>query len=307
MTEPPVKQRILIIDDERANIKLLAGELQSLYHISFALSGEEGFRVAQGDLPVDLILLDIMMEGLDGYEVCRRLKEDARTKHIPVIFITAMSEVEDETRGLEIGAVDYITKPFSMAIVKARVRTHLELKRHRDLLENLSSLDGLTGIANRRRYDEVIDREWKRCLREGKFLSLILIDIDHFKAYNDTYGHATGDECLKLVAGTLAATVCRPSDLVARYGGEEFVAVLPRTEAEGAVAVAENMREAIAALRIPHESAPTDVYLTISLGVATAFPGPDASPADLARASDRALYDAKRAGRNQVRDVRVVV
>lgn len=303
MDDPLVKQRILIIDDEQSNIKLLAGELQTHYPISFALNGEDGLRIVRGDLPVDLILLDIMMEGMDGYEVCRRLKSDPHTCNIPVIFITAMNEVADETKGLEIGAVDYITKPFTMAVVKARVRTHLELKRHRDLLENLSSLDGLTAISNRRRYDEVIQLEWKRSQREATPLSLILIDIDHFKPYNDTYGHAAGDDCLKQVAKTLAASVNRPGDLVARYGGEEFVAVLPRTDPEGAAFVAEKMRRDIESLDIRHESSPTAGCLTISLGVATTLPTPHESPRELAGASDRSLYQAKRNGRNRVQQV----
>ncbi len=305
MDDSLVKQSSLIIDDERSNIKLLAGELQSRYRISFALNGDDGLRIVQGDLPVDLILLDIMMEGMDGYEVCRRLKSDPQTRNIPVIFITAMNEVADETKGLEIGAVDYITKPFTMAIVKARVRTHLELKRHRDLLENLSSLDGLTAISNRRRYDEVIQREWKRSQREGTPLSLILIDIDHFKSYNDTYGHAAGDDCLKQVAKTLAASVNRPGDLVARYGGEEFVVVLPRTDPEGAALVAEKMRREIESLDIRHESSPTAGCLTISLGAATTLPTPHESPRELARASDRSLYQAKRNGRNRVQQIQL--
>lgn len=299
------KQRILIIDDERSNIKLLAGALQSRYQISFALNGEDGLRIIQGDLSVDLILLDIMMEGMDGYEVCRRLKADPETRNIPVIFITAMSEVEDETKGLEIGAVDYIIKPFTMAIVQARVRTHLELKRHRDILENLSSLDGLTGIFNRRRYNEAIEREWKLSQREARPLSLILIDIDHFKAFNDAYGHGPGDECLKQVAKTLAASVNRPSDLVARYGGEEFAVLLPRTDPAGAAFVAEKMRREIESLGIAHRSSPTAPILTISLGVATAIAGPHESPLDLAKTSDRFLYEAKRKGRNQVRGARL--
>lgn len=300
MTTEPTRQRILIVDDEAANIKLLANALKSEYQISFARNGSEALALLGGETPVDLVLLDIMMPGMNGYELCHRLKADPATCNIPVIFITAMSEVEDETRGLEIGAVDYITKPFTMAIVKARVRTHLELKRHRDLLENLSSLDGLTGIPNRRRFDEVARKEWKRSIREGVPLSLLLIDIDGFKAFNDNYGHLAGDDCLKQVATTLAHVIRRPSDFLARYGGEEFVALLPRTDRAGAAIVAEQMREAVAGLGIPHAHSPTAPNLTISLGVATVLPTIRHSLSGLIDAGDQALYRAKHGGRNRV-------
>jgi diguanylate cyclase (GGDEF)-like protein len=255
------------------------------------------------DEPPDLILLDIMMPEMDGYEVCRRLKADFRTKNIPVIFITAMNQEEDETKGLEIGAVDYITKPFSMAIVKARVRTHLELKRHRDMLENLSSLDGLTGIPNRRRFDEMLDTEWRHCLRENVFLSLIMMDIDYFKNFNDNQGHQAGDDCLKKVAMMLASSVRRPMDFVARYGGEEFVAILPKTDADGIAIVAENIRKNIESLLIPHSHSPASDYVTVSLGGAAVVPNTQLSSDILVKAADDALFQAKREGRNCIRTI----
>lgn len=247
----------------------------------------------------DLILLDIMMPGMSGYELCRRLKADPATRNVPVIFITAKSEESDETHGLELGAVDYITKPFSMPIVQARVRTHLELKRHRDLLENLSSLDGLTGIPNRRRFDEVARREWKQSLRDRAPISLILIDIDAFKGFNDHYGHLAGDDCLKQVAAALSDAVRRPSDFLARYGGEEFVSLLPRTDEAGAVLVAESMRRAVTDLAIPHARSPAGSRLTISLGVAACVPNLDQNLFGFINEADQALYRAKDAGRNR--------
>ncbi|MGE0084592.1 MAG: diguanylate cyclase [Desulfococcaceae bacterium] len=293
------RQKILIVDDEPANIRILGSALKEEYNISFATGGEQALKIAGSD--TDLILLDIMMADMNGYEVCRKLKSSSKTRNIPVIFITTMSNEEDETRGLDAGAVDYITKPFSMAIVKARVRTHLELKRHRDMLEHLSSFDGLTGIPNRRRFDEFLEQEWKRAVRDASFLSLIMIDIDYFKSFNDTYGHCAGDDCLRKVAKTLAESVSRPSDLVARYGGEEFAAVLPKTDKEGAVFVAETMRKKIESLGIPHRKPETGGRLTVSIGTATVIPTPNTELSALINCSDSALYDAKHSGRNQLK------
>lgn len=292
--------RILIVDDAPENIKVLNEALKTDYKISFATNGKEALRIAANEASTDLILLDIVMPGIDGYEVCKRLKADERTSNIPIIFITAKNEEEDETRGFELGAVDYITKPFSKAIVKARVRTHLELKRHRDILENLSSLDGLTGIPNRRRFEEFIEMEWRSAIREKQIISMIMIDIDFFKAYNDTYGHIAGDDCLKQVAKALAQSVQRPMDFVARYGGEEFAVVLPGADTQGAFHVAEKMRKHIEGLNIEHRKSCIADHVTISLGVASFEPGPQTAPATLVDRSDKALYRAKRNGRNKV-------
>lgn len=299
MTASGFRARILIVDDAVANIKLLADVLKTNYQVSFARSGEEALRLLGREPAFDLVLLDIMMPGMSGYDLCRRLKADPATRNVPVIFLTAKNEEADETRGLELGAVDYITKPFSMPILQARVRTHLELKRHRDLLENLSSLDGLTGIPNRRRFDEVARREWKQGLRDQTPLSVVLIDIDAFKAFNDNYGHLPGDDCLKQVAKALSDAIRRPSDFLARYGGEEFVGLLPRTDSEGAVQVAEGMRRAVAALKIPHERSPTASHLTISLGVSTRIPTLDQNLSGFVNGADQALYRAKNLGRNR--------
>ncbi|MCG5240148.1 diguanylate cyclase domain-containing protein [Azospirillum doebereinerae] len=302
MADP--RPKILVVDDIPSNVHVLSRILKDDYDIYFATDGEKALELVQRRLP-DLVLLDIMMPGMDGYEVCSRIKADPATNDIPVIFISAKSEVEDETRGLEVGAIDFITKPISPPIVKARVRNHLLLKRQADLLRSLSFLDGLTGIANRRRFDETMEREWRRCARIQQPVSLVILDVDHFKAYNDQYGHQSGDECLRAVAEVLAERMKRPCDLVARYGGEEFVCLLPETENRGAAQVAEWLRAAVADCGIPHANSPVAPHVTISLGVATMVPATGRTPDQLAQAADQLLYQAKRAGRNRVQGATV--
>ncbi|MFP5513447.1 MAG: diguanylate cyclase domain-containing protein, partial [Alphaproteobacteria bacterium] len=275
MAEP--RPKILVVDDIPSNVHVLSRILKDDYDIYFATDGEKALDLVQARMP-DLVLLDIMMPGMDGFEVCRRIKADPATHDIPVIFISAKSEVEDETRGLEVGAIDFITKPISPPIVKARVRNHLLLKRQTDLLRSLSFLDGLTGIANRRRFDDAMTREWRRCARSHLPLSLIILDVDHFKTFNDQYGHQVGDECLRVVAEVLSDRTRRPSDLVARYGGEEFVCLLPETDGPGATRVAEGFRGGVAERRIPHAQSPVAPFVTISLGVATVIPSAADSP-----------------------------
>lgn len=290
--------RILIVDDERLNIKVLNALLRADYEIMVATSGEEALKLAGSGKP-DLILLDVLMPGMDGYEVCRRLKTDPLTEPIPVIFITARSEAEDETMGFDLGAVDYITKPFNFSVIVARVRTHVRLKRQSDLLERLVRCDALTGIPNRRAFDETLSREWERCRRTASPLSLLMIDVDKFKQYNDHYGHGAGDECLRRVAAALAACARRPADLVARYGGEEFAAVLPETDAAGARETAERLIDAVRALALPHASSDAAQVVTISIGLATLVPAAGVALSTLAEAADAQLYQAKEAGRNR--------
>ena len=297
---PADKHRILIVDDAATNIEILNEVLGAEYDSLFAMDGATALRLAVEEEP-DLILLDVVMPGLDGHEVCMRLKADARTKGIPVIFISGLSDESDEAKGLEIGAIDYITKPFSPPIVRARVRNHLQLKRYQDMLERLSVLDGLTGIANRRRFDETLDHEWLRSRRQGTTMSLIMIDVDCFKAFNDNYGHAAGDECLKRVAAVLAEAVSRPGDLVARYGGEEFVVIMPETDAAGGILIAETLRRSIASLALPHAFSSAGDVVTVSVGGATVIPARHTQGAeDLVKLADTRLYEAKHAGRNRV-------
>jgi diguanylate cyclase (GGDEF)-like protein len=292
--------RILIVDDERYNIKVLTDLLREDHKIMAAKTGEQALKAARGPNPPDLILLDIMMPGLDGYEVCKRLKADSRTMHIPVIFVTALDALDDEAKGFEIGAVDYITKPFKPVIVKARVRTHIQLKRKTDLLDRMALLDGLTEIPNRRSFDVTLEKEISRAARSKSFLSLILMDIDFFKKYNDHYGHVAGDSCLRQVARAVEGVKKRASDFVARYGGEEFVMILPGSDMKGAMQLAEGVRCAVAALNIQHITSDVAAYVSLSLGVATILPDRKMSSVDLIEAADKALYQAKANGRNCV-------
>ncbi len=294
------KPVVLIVDDQRTVIHALAQLLKEDYHILVAVSGAKALELASGETVPDLILLDVMMPVMDGYEVCRRLKNDPKTKGIPVIFVTAMGSGENEAKGLNLGAVDYIPKSFNNAVVKARVRTHVQLKIRTDMLEKLALMDGLTGIANRRSFDQALELEWKRAARSGREISVIMLDIDHFKPYNDNYGHGAGDDCLQRVAKALRSALHRPSDLIARYGGEEFVALLPETDSQGTAGMAETLRLAVANLTLPHAYSPIADHVTVSVGHVTRQAVPDQSPQDVLKAADQALYKAKEAGRNRV-------
>lgn len=291
-------RRILVVDDSVGNIQVLSEVLSPDYEVFFATSGPKALEIL-AEKPIDLILLDIMMPQMDGYEVCRRIKRDERLRDLPVIFVTAMGEVQDEERGFEVGAVDYITKPISPSIVRARVKTHLELKSQRDYLHRLSTLDGLTGIPNRRRFDEILEREWLRAKRDHRPLSLFLMDIDYFKKYNDHYGHMGGDDCLKRIATAIAGTMQRPLDLAARYGGEEFVCVLPELAADGAQTLATRLLDNIRGLQLPHAGSEVAPMVTISLGAVTLIPHGDLTAQGVIEKADEMLYQAKREGRNR--------
>lgn len=290
---------VLVIDDSPINIRHLYDILGCEYEVLASTNGEEGIAIAISRTP-DLILLDVTMPQLDGYEVCTRLKDNPRTSAIPIIFITARDEDEEEAKGLLVGAIDYIVKPVRPSIVLARVRNHIELKRSRDLLERLTTLDPLTGIHNRRSFDDYLEFEWQRNQRESSPISCIIADIDHFKAYNDNYGHPRGDTCLVAVAAALQSVVTRPADLVARYGGEEFGCVLPGTDAHGALHVAQKMLAGVAGLEIPHQHSPGNDMVSVSIGVVTMVPGTDEPSIVMIRAADEALYEAKAQGRNRI-------
>ncbi len=289
---------ILIVDDEPINLAILTETLKARYEIRTASSGSIALERALHD-PPDLVLLDVVMPDMDGYEVLRQWKANARTRDVPVIFVTGQGAASDQIHGLSAGAVDYITKPFEMPIVVARVETHLALKRKSDLLNYLVSIDPLTEIGNRRRFDDYLRLEWRRCQRNQQSLSIAMIDIDGFKKFNDTYGHAAGDECLRRVARQLAGAVRRGEDCVARYGGEEFGCVLPGTNLDGGIVVAETLRSGVDALAIPHRTSDVADHVTVSVGVASAVA--DGEPVErLVDAADRELYEAKRRGRNRV-------
>ena len=301
MTRPKHQRaKILLVDDSTTNLRIMGGILSSSYDILVATSSETALEIAQGSEPPDLILLDVKMPGMDGYAACRILKEADNTRDIPIIFITALEDPQSEMKGFELGAVDYITKPYSAQAIRARVKTHLALKQHADILEDQAFLDGLTGIANRRQFDQSLEKEWLRMMRRETPLSLLMIDIDHFKQFNDRYGHGIGDECLRLVAHTIASIIKRPGDLAVRYGGEEFAVILPDTDEKGARVVAEAMRLAVDTLKLPHAASLVADHITISLGVTSNIPRQHENAQDLVNAADRALYRAKSSGRNRI-------
>ncbi len=291
--------KILAIDDTPANLLTIGNVLGAEFDLQVTTSGAAGLAQAIAS-PPDLILLDVMMPDMDGYETCSRLRAEPLTHDIPIIFITAQNSAEDETRGLDAGAVDFISKPVNPTVLRARMRTHLTLKRLTDQLRSMAFVDGLTGIANRRRLDETLDLEWRSCQRTGAPLALAMMDIDHFKCLNDTYGHRAGDLCLVTVASTLKAGLGRSHDLIARYGGEEFLCLCPGTDLAGMRVKAEELRQAIQALGIPNEGASAAPVVTISVGVAATIPTADISPYQVVTMADHQLYEAKHAGRNRV-------
>ncbi len=293
------KATILVVDDERANLNILADILKEKYKVILAKNGKQALERALIQLP-DLILLDIIMPDLNGYQILYEIKNNDLLKEIPVIFISALSNDKDEERGLVLGAVDYITKPFNKATVSARVNNHIKIVRQRKLIENIALLDGLTEIPNRRNYDKRINMEMARAVRENTPLSLLMLDIDFFKQFNDYYGHSKGDEALKSVAGALINTIVRPTDFAARIGGEEFVILLPNTSPEGARHTAELIRAAIEALGIPHQYSAVASVLTVSIGGASWLPDHDSGLPNLLDTADKMLYRAKNEGRNRV-------
>jgi diguanylate cyclase (GGDEF)-like protein len=263
-----------------------------------ATSGEQALALVASQ-PPDLVLLDVVMPGMDGLEVCRRLKTDEATRDVPVIFVTAHDDEAAETLGLEVGAVDFISKPINPKVVRARVKTHLTLKAQADLLRQWVYLDGMTGVSNRRFFDERLAVEWSRAVRNGSLLSVVLIDVDAFKRYNDHYGHLVGDDCLRRVAAALRAGLRRPGDLLARYGGEEFVCLLPETPLDGALALAQHLGAQVAALGIEHAHSDAAPHVTVSLGACTAAASTALRPEALLREADAQLYLAKTGGRNR--------
>lgn len=292
-------QKVLVADDDAINREVLGELLKPDYTVVLARNGAQTLERAGRHLP-DLILLDVMMPDMDGYEVLRRLRGDPQTAHIAIIFISGLDRPEDEANGLKMGASDYIVKPFNQTVVMARVALHLQVVRQRRMLERLANIDGLTELANRRRFDELYEQEWQRAIQSGRPLSLALLDIDAFKQFNDRYGHPAGDRALRSVARTAGAAMHRPGDLAARYGGEELLLLLPETDAQSAHAIAETLRAAIAGLAIPHEASSVAPVLTVSIGGATFDPAGDEQPFELFEAADAQLYRAKQAGRDQV-------
>lgn len=291
--------KLLVVDDQPINIQVMHQVFGADYQVFMATSGEQALSICQAN-PPDLVLLDVVMPGMDGFEVCTRLKENTETRNIPVIFVTAHSDAAQETHGLSVGAVDFISKPVNPAVVRARVKTHLTLKFQSDLLRNLVFLDGLSGVFNRRYFDQQMGVEWGRAARNNTPLSLIMVDVDHFKLFNDRYGHQAGDDCLRQIAQTLKSGLRRPSDLVARYGGEEFACILPETGFEDAMAIAQEMEHMVRAHKIPHAFSQFDGVVTASLGLATRTVQAVGDAESLVGLADAQLYLAKQTGRGRV-------
>jgi len=308
VNEPSAVARrlILLVDDDPGTIQVLYRTLSSYGDVRFSTSAAEGLQMAR-DLQPDLLLLDLEMPGISGLEVCRQLKADPRTADIVVMFVTSHHETDLEVQAFEMGAVDFIAKPVRPVVVQARVGTQLRLKALADALRQAALKDGLTGLANRAAFEAQLAWEWRRALRAAVPLSLLMVDVDHFKRFNDKYGHLGGDAALQQVAAQLQRATQRGGDLAARFGGEEFVVLLADTGGQAAQQLAERLRAAIAAVAIDVESSSEPARVTVSIGVATfdarsgepSF-GAAPKPATLVAAADRALYAAKAAGRNQV-------
>jgi diguanylate cyclase (GGDEF)-like protein len=319
MENPAVADRfnILLVDDDPTVVGVLGHILQDVGRLRFATSGPDALRLARQN-PPDLVLLDIEMPGMSGFEVCTAMKESPTLADVPIIFITSHDGGDEEVTGLSLGGVDFIGKPPRSAQVVARVRMHLRMKQMADALRSAAYTDGLTGVANRRHFDEALHREWLRAQRACTPLSLVMADIDTFKLYNDHYGHQAGDRCLQVVALALRHALHRPADLAARYGGEEFAVLLPETDGAGARYLALQLQDAVADLKLAHASSPVARHVSLSIGVSSfdqdsngwvGQPGDSrfnslgtrASMADLVAAADQALYAAKAGGRNCVR------
>lgn len=313
---------ILIVDDSRDSVLLLKTLLNKAGYndLLIAESAVDAFQQlgmfnsSKKRKGVDLILMDIMMPEIDGIEACRRIKARAFLRNTPIVMVTAQNDDTSLKKAFNNGAIDYVTKPFKKTELLVRVKSILRLKHEIDertkvtlrleeankKLKLLSSIDGLTNIGNRRHFDRFLNKEWYRAIRDSHPISLLMIDVDNFKAYNDNYGHLAGDDCLKKVAGVLSDFAKRPGDIVARYGGEEFALVFPDTKIKYGIELAERARTKLEALKIPHQCSEVSDMVTVSIGVATMFPQKGMSPSNLIEAADKMLYQAKKGGRNKI-------
>ncbi|TRW98300.1 diguanylate cyclase [Paracoccus sp. M683] len=296
MNQRPV---VLIVDDEIANIEMIGAVLEDDYEILFARSGNQAIEIAR-KTKLDLILLDIVMPGLDGYETCRLIKQDPKLADLPVIFTTGLDSVEYEVQGLAAGAIDYVTKPVQPVALRRRVGNHVEMKQMRDRLTSLAMVDPLTGLGNRRMLEAALEEEISRMARESQWLSMILVDIDFFKQFNDIYGHLEGDKCLQAVAKAIGAVMRRGSDHCTRFGGEEFACVLPKTDLAGALHIAEQMRRKVEDLAIPHAGSKIGPSVTISSGVLSRYCERGMTIPSWIESTDKLLYESKNLGRNRV-------
>ncbi|MCL2153545.1 MAG: diguanylate cyclase [Oscillospiraceae bacterium] len=291
------KNSVLVVGNEKVDTADLAKMLSQEYMVYKAIKGQDVITVAKERLP-DVILLELM-PGFDGYETLSQLKCEEDTQHIPVIMLADQNNSESEEKSLALGASDFISKPCAGSIMRLRIKNQIKIVNQICLMSHLSTTDQLTGISNRRSYNMQVNKEWGRNMRDNKPLSLILLDIDRFKDFNDTYGHQKGDEVLRIIATTLKDSLRRSSDFAARWGGDEFVILLPGTDMKGALINAERIRENIEQTRIPVQS-PCCVDVTVSIGVATLVPSQDVNQNELISQADKALYGAKEKGRNNV-------
>ncbi|EPR7547810.1 diguanylate cyclase [Vibrio fluvialis] len=296
MTEP--RFTVLVVDDQATNIQLIYQLLKNEYDVLMATTGQQAIAVCREHKP-DLILMDVLMPDINGWETCKILKRDPDIATIPVIFVTALTDQDDENACWDAGAVDFLQKPINANTLKHRVRAHLTLKHQSDFLRSLAYVDGLTGISSRRHFDQYMEAQMGHAFRKQESLGVLLIDIDFFKQYNDRYGHIAGDDCLRQVAQSLKQSCLRSADMVARYGGEEFVLVLPDTNERGLERIAQRIKQQLEQEAIAHIGSPTSL-LTVSAGGAVYLPGelPDGAEAMLILA-DTMLYKAKAEGRNR--------
>lgn len=291
------RPRLLIVDDHPANIRVLYEVFSDECDVFMATNGADALEFCTAT-PPDLVLLDVVMPGMGGMEVCRELKSNLLTATVPVIFVTSLDDPREENACWEAGAVDFITKPINVQTTRNRVRAHIMLKLQADTLRRLAWIDGLTGIANKRQFDQRILEEINRCRRASLYLTIAAIDIDHFKTYNDAYGHLQGDDCLKRVSQAIHASMLRSGDLVARTGGEEFTCILPELNPTDARGIVARIETSIRELELVHKQG-VGGKVTISIGVSSSIPTVDDVPTSLIERADRALYQAKRAGRSR--------
>jgi len=298
------KNSVLVVDDEQASSLALIHILKPEYTVYVEKNGQDAIETAKELIP-DVILLDILMPEMDGYKVLSMLRSSEKTKDIPVIFITGLSGTDDERKGLALGAADYITKPYVPEIVELRVRNQIKMLEQLRIIEQFSMTDQLTELPNRRSFDVQYKLEWGRALREKKPISILMIDIDFFKNYNDTYGHQQGDIALQSLATIFAGTLKRPGDFASRWGGEEFAVLLPNTDLKGALAIAEIIRKSVEEMEVRclncHNHADRQMSkITVSVGVNTREHGDKITDNEFISKADDAMYAAKRKGRNRV-------
>ena len=300
MLRKRIKNKILIIEDSLLNQKMLEDILKDTYSLKKAANAEEAFRILDKSLP-DLILLDIVLPDANGFDLLQSFSKNKSTANIPVIIISGLTDEENEEKGFLLGAVDYIKKPFKNAIVKARVATQIQIINNMRDMEKMSFIDSLTEIFNRRAFDIKLQYELGRAAREKSVLSLLMIDVDSFKSYNDKYGHIQGDMMLQAIAIKIKSQLKRSTDVVCRYGGEEFAVILPMVDVDGAITVAENVRCSISQMKVPALFSDAATSITISIGIATQSPTEDFDAQDIIKEADNMLYKAKKAGRNIVK------